>query len=231
VAVIDTEGAAWEALATDECRVVALHPGGDAAARLAEIGATRVIANLAAPGALDTLAVLRAAAARASCWGCLADPKANRGIALGMIEPAARPLDPDAVLVALAAHASKGARVVTVGTDVDALMSLRQAMARQGMSVSMAWDAGQAADLLAMVRPELVVIDLEQPARAAYGIVTRLAAADPVPRLVLIAAEDDAGAGFAAEVANPAHIHRAVPLARVLAKLLGRKDASSSPRR
>jgi CheY-like chemotaxis protein len=231
VAIIDTDGAAWEALGTEDCRLALLSPGGDAPGRFAAMGATRLLTNLAAPGALNTLAALRAAGVRASCWGCLADPKANRGITLGMIEPAARPLDPDAVLAALSGHAGKGSRVVTIGSDVDALMSLRQAMARQGMSVSMAWDANQAADLLALVRPDLVVIDMEQPARVAYAIVARLSATDPMPRLVLIAPEDDAGPGFAAEVANPAQIHRTVPLARVLAKVLGRKDAAPAARR
>jgi hypothetical protein len=32
-------------------------------------------------------------------------------------------------------------------------MSLRQALSRGGMSVSMAWDGKQAADLLGVVRP------------------------------------------------------------------------------
>jgi len=63
-----------------------------------------------------------------------------------------------------------------VGADVDALMSLRQALARKGLSVSMAWDAKQAADLLQVVRPEVVVVDLALPRRDGYGIVARLAA-------------------------------------------------------
>jgi CheY-like chemotaxis protein len=230
LAVIDAS-THWEALASADSTITVIPPGADVPERLAAIGATRVLVNLAAKGALQALAAVRASGARASCWGCLTDPTGERGIPLGMIEPATRPLDPDAVLAALGAAAAKGARVITVGSDVDALMSLRQAMSRQGMSVSMAWDANQASDLLQMVRPDIVVVDLEQPPRVGYGLVMRLAQTDPVPRIVLIGGEAESGTSFTAELASPAHKHRAVPLARVLAKVLGRPDSGAAAKR
>src|SRR5206468_11150 len=81
--------------------------------------------------------------------------------------------DPDDVVETLERYAVRGTRVVTAGADVDALMSLRQALARKGLSVSMAWDAKQAADLLQVVRPEVVVGDLALPRRDGSGSVAR----------------------------------------------------------
>src|SRR5205809_5880582 len=122
-----------------------------------------------------------------------------------MVEPSSRPLDPDAILEALGPHAGRGIRVVTAGADVDALMSLRQALARRGMSVSMAWDGKQASELLVVVRPEVVVVDLGLPRRDGYGILARLGTVDPVPAAVVIPAADDFTTAFAAALADPAH--------------------------
>src|SRR5207244_3821140 len=85
-----------------------------------------------------------------------------------------------AILPVLGGYATRGTRVVTAGADGDVLMSLRHALTRQGLSVSMAWDAKQAVDLFDAVRPELVVLDLELPPRNGYELVVRLAGAIPV---------------------------------------------------
>ena len=65
------------------------------------------------------------------------------------------------------------------------LMSLRQALARLGASVSMAWDGKQAADLLAVVQPEVVVVDLGLTRRDGYLIAARLGALEAIPHAVL----------------------------------------------
>src|SRR5207249_8597336 len=102
-------------------------------------------------------------------WGCLADPGADRALMLGMIEAVGSPIDPDEVVATLARYAVRGTRVVTAGAEVDALMSLRQALARGGLSVSMAWDAKQAADPLPVVRPGEGVVGRARPRRGRYG--------------------------------------------------------------
>src|SRR5207253_7778470 len=89
--------------------------------------------------------------------------------------------DPDAILEALGPHAGRGIRVVTAGADVDALMSLRQALARRGMSVSMAWDGKQASELVGGVRPEVMVVDLDLPRREGCVTVAGPGAVDPLP--------------------------------------------------
>jgi DNA-binding response OmpR family regulator len=73
------------------------------------------------------------------------------------------------VLATIRGRGTRGTRVLTAGADADALISLRQALAREGMSVSMAWDGKQAADLLDMIRPEIVVVELDLPPRAGYA--------------------------------------------------------------
>src|SRR5207302_254456 len=91
----------------------------------------------------------------------------------------------DAIVAALARYAVRGTRVVTAGADVDGLMSLRQALARRGMSVSMAWDGKQASELLVVVRPEVVVVDLGLPRRDGYGILARPATGAVASRAML----------------------------------------------
>lgn len=230
VAVLD-HGGSWGSAVVNGHQVEVLNPTEDVTERLAEMEAARIVVNLAAPGALQTLAMVRAAGSTARFWGCVATPGSARALALGMIEPALRPIDPDAILAALGDHARAGTRVVTAGPDVDALMSVRQSMARERMSVSMAWDAKQAMDLLGVVRPEIVLIDLELPRRAGYAIVAGLTAVDPIPHAVLIPGGPEAPDAFAALLADPIHAARATPRERMLADILRRSQAPAAERR
>jgi CheY-like chemotaxis protein len=200
--------------------VVALEPKRDLAARLAELGPARVVVNLASAGALDALLSLRAAGFAGPFWGCLADPASNHALPLRLIEPAARPLEPEAVVASIARFAKKGARVVTVGDDIEAFVSLRQALARDGLSVSMAWNGRQAEELFPVVRPTLVVLDLELPGKEAPGLVARLAAGRSAPDLVLIGSNTDPAGDFATAVANSPRDSRMVSLGRFLAQVV-----------
>ena len=137
---------------------------------------------------------------------------------------ATRPLDPDAVLASLGAHAAKGTRVVTIGDDVDAFVSLRQAFARQGISVSMAWNAKQAADLVPMVRPAVIVLELELPPGELHGVLAGVAVLDPVPMIVLVRASKDGGRGLAGALADPAQRSTLVPISEIVARAFGQKS-------
>jgi hypothetical protein len=223
VAVLDTDGA-WERLAGNEWPVTVVAPGPDAATRLAQLEPSRVLVNLAAPGAFDTLAGARAAGVEARCWGCIVVPGSERALRLGLVEPAGRPIDADAVVAALAAHAMSGGRVFTAGADGDALISLRQVLSRRGWSVSIAWDAKQAAELLPVVRPQCAVIDLELPPRDGFGVVARLALLDPPPHLVLVGGDEDFVGGFAAALAEPALGSAAVSFEAVVRAVRGPGD-------
>ena len=230
VVVLDVEGG-WSEQAAGGHHVEVMAPADDLAEQLSELSPARIVVNLLAPGALGALAAARAAGCGARFWGCLANPGADRALMLGMVEATGSPLDPDDVAETLERYAVRGTRVVTAGADVDALMSLRQALARKGLSVSMAWDAKQAADLLQVVRPEVVVVDLALPRRDGYGIVARLAALDPPPSAILVPGPDDAPAAFSAVLADPVHARGALRLGQLLGAVLTRSEAPPVERR
>ena len=230
VVVLDVEGG-WSEQAAGGHHVEVMAPADDLAEQLSELSPARIVVNLLAPGALGALAAARAAGCGARFWGCLANPGADRALMLGMVEATGSPLDPDDVAETLERYAVRGTRVVTAGADVDALMSLRQALARKGLSVSMAWDAKQAADLLQVVRPEVVVVDLALPRRDGYGIVARLAALDPPPSAILVPGPDDAPAAFAAVLADPVYSGGALRLGQLLGAVLTRSEAPPVERR
>ena len=227
IVVIDT-GGAWGRLGA-RAGVRVETPDEQLGERIAASDA-RLLVNLAAPGALHAVARLRGAGDTRRFWGCLATPDAGRALPLGMIEPAVRPLAPEALVALLEGYAARGTRVVTLGRDIDAFGGFRQSMARQGLSVSMAWDAKQAADVIAMVRPEVAVVDLES-LREGCGIVAGLAGAEPLPHLVLLFGAKDPAPGFAHAVRDPAHASRALPLDRLVAELAKRSETPPVERR
>ena len=230
VVVLDGD-AAWESAGTAGNDIVVLAPGENLAARVTEIAPARVVVNLAARGALAALQSLRASGCTASFWGCVAAPAADRGVALGTIEASRCPLDPEAIVATLGNHVGRGTPVLTAGTDVDALMSLRQALARLGASVSMAWDGKQAADLLAVVQPEVVVVDLGLTRRDGYLITARLGGLEAAPHAVLVECADDTAEAFAATLADPGVAGRTKPLDRMLAELLTRREPEPAQQR
>src|SRR5579885_2298800 len=146
---------------------------------------------------------LRAAGSPTRIWGCIANPATDRGILLGMIEPALHPVDPEAILAALGAFVTRGGRAITVGGEVDGFMSLRPALSCQGISVTMAWDAKQVLDLLPVVRPQAVVVDLDLPRREGYAIAAALRAVSPPPHAILLGGGEEAAAACTAARPRP----------------------------
>ena len=230
IVVLDAD-AAWESAGKGGEDIVVLAPGENLAARVTEIAPSRVVANLAAPGALTALYGLRASGCTASFWGCVVRGGEERGLALGTIEASRCPLDPDAIIASLGTHVGRGTRVLTAGTDVDALMSLRQALARLGAAVSMAWDGKQAADLLTVVQPEVVVVDLGLTRRDGYLITTKLGELETIPHAVLVECAGDTAESFAAMLANPGTVARTKPLDRLLTDILMREEPEPAHQR
>src|SRR2546428_591270 len=229
VIVLDVDPV-WEGAVIDGTEVTVVKPGSDVFARFVGVTPTRLVVNLAAPGALAAIGALRAAGVSGRFWGCLASPASDKALPLGMIEPATRPLDPDAVLLVLSGYAPRGTRIVTAGADGDTLMSLRHAVTRQGLSVSMAWDAKQAVGLFQAVRPRGVGVGLEMPPRHGYEVVVRLAGSNPVPSAVLVYGEGgDTAAGFAAAL-RAAPRNGLVPRDRLLADVLGHSEVPPEAR-
>ena len=76
-----------------------------------------------------------------------------------------------------------------------------------------------------VVKPEVMVVDLDLPRREGYAIVAGLGAADPLPITVLVPGTEDPAEAFATVLADPAHAARAVPLDRLLGTVLARSEA------
>src|SRR5439155_11842752 len=132
IVVVDDEPA-WAAAAAGGRQVRVIPPGDPT---LHSLGATPPAChggNPAARRALAALATLREAGSSARIWGCLATPGAGRALPLGLVEPVARPVDPDAVLATFRRHGARGARLLAAGADAAVLISLRQAPRREGM--------------------------------------------------------------------------------------------------
>jgi hypothetical protein len=190
--------------------------------------AARVVVNLASAGGLDALRELRDGGFAGPVWGCLAPPDADVVAPLGLIETTPRTLETEAVLAILARHAARGARLLAIGAPANSVLSLRQAVTREGISMSIAWDAKQAQDLLAMVRPDVVIVDLAQAAHAGHRIVARLASLDPPPVTILLPSEgSDASAGFLAAVAEYTQRSGGYPAAQALGLILDQRPRSS----
>lgn len=198
VVLLDADPAVWPA----DDAVVAFAAGSDVVARIHDTAPARILVNLCGPGTMAAMGALRAAGVTVPMVGCLAEPGSDEVLLLGRVEPAARPPDPEALVALLAPLAGRGGRVLAAGTDANAFISLRQALTRAGMSVSIGWDAKQAADLVDIVHPHFLVVDLALPPRGACGLVAQLAAPENTPMAVLIPGTADPAASFAAALAE-----------------------------
>jgi DNA-binding LytR/AlgR family response regulator len=84
------------------------------------------------------------------------------------------------------------------------------------MAGSMAWDGKQASDLLQMVRPEVVVLDLDIPPRSGLALIVELTGCPIMPMLVLLPGRQDLSKRTAAELADPGLASRLLPPERLL---------------
>jgi CheY-like chemotaxis protein len=203
VAVLDT-AAAWPTAGGAAVHVIA--PGDDVVGRMGEVGPCRCIVNLAAPGAITAAASLRAAGVAVPLWGAVVLRSGERGLGLGLIDVLTRPIDPDVVRSQCVTIAPKNARILAIGSDSSTFIALRQGLMKAGMSVSIAWDLKQATELMEIVRPHLVVLDLALPGRGAAALVAQLARVEVPPVVVLLPGTADQLAAFstALEAAVPA---------------------------
>jgi CheY-like chemotaxis protein len=226
VVVIDANPR-WAQTTLHDIEVSHVAPGAEAHAAVAASDADRALVNLAVPGVLETMAACRENGVTIPFCGCLIEPEAERGIPLGFVEIAPGPVDPDDVLVALQTYGPRGTRVLTAGGDADAFISLRQALSRQGMSVSMAWDGKQAQDLLSMVQPEVVVVDLDLPPKGGLHLIVSLLEGERIPMVVAVPGKISLATSVSAVLKSPAMSTRLATFDR----LLDRVRTSSLPKR
>ena len=204
VAIVDTD-VSWVGTHIRDCGIQIVPPSSHTPSILGSMLPTRTLVNLALPNAFETIAAVRAANPMLPVWGCVSAPGSERVLRLGMIELAPRPFDPVATAAIVRRFGKRGTRVVTAGTeqDTDGFLTLRHALTADGMGVSMAWDALQLADLFAMVRAEIAVVDLDLTPRGAHRVIAGLISRVSASVMVLLPSVEHPN-GFAELLDDPA---------------------------
>lgn len=155
-------------------------------------GKTFMVANLltALPeGAADLAA---AASAGVTVVGYAADAHGQSRI-VGALRCFAEPPTAEEAVAALETTPPQGPRrVLTLSDDIDAFLPAKAGLSRAGHSVSMACDAKQALDLLSMLRPDAVLVDLRTAPHAAAELLAALSL-EQGSVLVLLVHGDPAG--------------------------------------
>jgi len=223
--VILDDAPVWPADAPENSRVVVLHPES-AADDLRSRSATRVIVNLASPGTLEALGRLAHTGVHDEAWGCIARPDRDELLHVGRLKPVCFPVDPEAVATSFERNELNQTRVLAVASSVDTVLALRKALSDRGASVSVAWSAKQALDLIPMLRPQIAVIELAVALREGAEAVVLLTRAEKPPTFVFLPGQADASRAFGTQLALPANAELLIPRKRWLARIL-RGDGAS----
>jgi hypothetical protein len=145
---------------------------------LAEIpappAARLVVANVLAPSAAGLTDLGAAVGEGETVIGYAADEQ-GRSRVLGAIRCFATPPTSAEAVAALGLLAGTSRRLITLSDDVDAFMAAKAGLTKAGHSVSMACDAKQALDLLPMVTPDAVLVDVRSAPEAAAEFLAVLA--------------------------------------------------------
>jgi CheY-like chemotaxis protein len=107
------------------------------------------------------------------------------GFILGMVDFFLHPFSVDTCAAQLTRRGTLR-RLLAVSDDVDATSSLREILGRLGCSTATAFDARQAADLLPLIKPDVVLVDLSMPRGEGLRSVGRLGA-DPATAKIAVA--------------------------------------------
>jgi ActR/RegA family two-component response regulator len=196
-------------------------PNTDIARRLTDSEPSAVVVNLAAAEAFDTLLAMRAAGATRPVLGCVSVSALGQSLPLGRVDVVPTLGDLDEVRNAIQGVAPAAKRVLAVGSDSTSMLALRQALARDGLTVSIAWNADDGVRLLAAERPNVLLVDLGLPGDEGYGMVVAASKGDPHPGLVLVPGFGAPADGFAALFErDPRLLEAAPPLHELLWQLL-----------
>jgi DNA repair exonuclease SbcCD ATPase subunit len=184
ILVLEPVAAIGKALARSLGRDRVIAPTGDAGTAVravAERGATVVGVNLGSRGPAGGIHLARALRRydlnpQPRLWAYAAPPQASKAIALGFIEWSARPIDDSQLVSLLRRLGGRGTRILSVGLDMDELKGVREQLAQHGISLSMACDAKQGQELLGIVNPHSVLVNLDVDRGDGYRALGRLAA-------------------------------------------------------
>lgn len=132
-----------------------------------------VVANLFDADGKTLAEVAAAAAEGATIVGYAAD--ATRSRILGGIRCFTDPPASGEIAAALDAQPRGGKRAITLSDDIDAFIPAKAELSKMGYSTSMACDDKQAIDLLALLNPDAVLVDLRATPEAVASFVDALA--------------------------------------------------------
>jgi CheY-like chemotaxis protein len=107
------------------------------------------------------------------------------GLVFSMVDFFPPPLDAGVCATRLLSRADKPQRILIISDAVDATRELRDTLTRAGRTTSLAFDARQAASLVPISRPDLVLIDLSLPKGEGLRAVNRLRSDPATARLKL----------------------------------------------
>ncbi len=121
-----------------------------------------------------------AAIAESGKWG-VDDPCAftycahgGRGIVLGLVDFFPPPFEPDACASRLLGRPGGLQRLLAVSEDVETMGGLREILGRVHCSTAIAFDGRQALELLPMVKPEVLLVDLNVPRGESLRLISRI---------------------------------------------------------
>jgi len=137
-------------------------------------GRSLMVANLLAAFPAGLYDLTAAATAGSTLVGYAADAH-DRSCILGAVRCFVDPPTAAESVAVLDAMPKGTRRVLTLSEDVEAFMETKMGLAKAGHSVSMACDAKQASDLLAMLTPDAVFVDLRTAPTAAAAFLAALA--------------------------------------------------------
>jgi len=135
----------------------------------------------------DPLAVIGAAAADVEPQHIIAYcADGTHGLLFGTVDFLAAPVEADTCVARLLGLRGPVQRLLAVSDNIEMMGALRAALSRVRCSTSVALDLRQVTDLLTMIDPEVVLIDLALPGGDALRLLSRLRA-DPKTRDLPIA--------------------------------------------
>jgi golgin subfamily B member 1 len=109
-------------------------------------------------------------------WAFLYCAEGGRGICMGMVDLFLAPFEPDSCATRLLERAGQLQRLLAVSEDVESMNSLREILSKVRCSTSVAFDGRQALDLVPMVKPNVVLVDMALPRGDALRVIARLRA-------------------------------------------------------
>ena len=98
----------------------------------------------------------------------------DRSRILGGVRCFVEPPAPGEITAALESQPRAGRRLISLSDDIDAFIPAKIELAKLGYSVSMACDDKQAVDLLALLNPDAVLVDLRKTPEAAATFIDAL---------------------------------------------------------